>query len=161
MKQAKQFREEVSYQNWHRLKVKILTVMRFGGCLRKAMEDNASKKADKLDRPSRKMGRMSSISSFREATRSFRKSARDVIVEAKDGARAKAERWAVKVRGGGAGIPPSFTYRQCMWTFLGVIITHTVLSRINLLIQEESDGDLSLVLAPLGEIFVCIRGVLT
>ena len=68
-----------------------------------------------------------------------------------ESAKNKATRWYKKVHGGSAGIPPAFTLRQCLWTFIGVIITHTILSRINLLVKTESDGDLSLILAPLGK----------
>ena len=62
----------------------------------------------------------------------------------------KAKRWIRKMQGGGAPIPPSISWQQCAWTFFGVIITHSILSRLNFFIQSESDGRLNLQLAPLG-----------
>lgn len=48
------------------------------------------------------------------------------------------------------GVPPSFTWTQTLWTFVGVLVTHTILSRLNYFIVTESADKLSLVLAPLG-----------
>lgn len=85
-----------------------------------------------------------------ESASRLRHDAKATLTEAKDGVKSRAARWLQKASGGGAAIPPSFTNSQTLWTFLGVMITHTILSRINLLVKTESDGDLSLVLAPLG-----------
>ncbi len=89
---------------------------------------------------------------LQEVSVRVREDAKETMNEAKDIAKTKAHRWLKKVQGGSAGIPPAFSYSQCLWTFIGVMITHTILSRINLLIKTESDGDLSLILAPLGEL---------
>ena len=95
--------------------------------------------------------RKSSVQLLREASVRLRENAKETAEEVKEAAKNKATRWGKKVRGGSAGIPPSFTWVQCFWTFVGVITTHTILSRINLLIGTESEGDLSLILAPLGK----------
>mmetsp|Transcript_34507 Transcript_34507/g.83519 ORF Transcript_34507/g.83519 Transcript_34507/m.83519 type:complete len:550 (+) Transcript_34507:35-1684(+) len=142
MGQVQAFREELSYQNWHRMKVKLLTIIRFGGSLRaKAPQQEVEMTSNPGMK--RKM-------SLREMASSYGKSVNQSFREAKDGAKSKGARWLKKIHGGSAGIPPSFGYRQCMWTFIGVMTTHTILSRINLLVQDESDGDISLILAPLG-----------
>ena len=173
MNAVKAFREEVSYQNWHRIKMKVLTIMRVGGVLRRAEKghnDNANDAPPKLKRSG------SSFAQFREASAQFRGDAKATLNEAKNTLKSRLARWTKKIQGescihtnqntdankftiivciissgGSAGIPPSFTYRQCLLTFIGVMITHTILSRINQLIKTESDGELSLILAPLGK----------
>lgn len=128
------------------MKIKLLTIVRFGGTLRKDAKAGGGMVSS---RP--KMERKLSIAKMREASARIRNDAKATINEAKESAKNKATRWYKKVHGGSAGIPPAFTLRQCLWTFIGVIVTHTILSRINLLIKTESDGDLSLILAPLGK----------
>jgi len=51
-----------------------------------------------------------------------------------------------------SGVPPSFTWTQTLWSFVGVLITHTILSRLNYFIMSETadTSKLSLVLAPFG-----------
>ena len=94
--------------------------------------------------------RKSSFELIREASVRIRENAKDTVDEVKEAAKNKATRWAKKVRGGSAGIAPAFTLRQCLWTFVGVVTTHTMLSRLNLWIMNESDKEFSLILAPLG-----------
>ncbi len=152
--EVKQFREEVRHNNWHHAKVKTMAIVRFGGALRREGKQQdtapAARKKPKMVRS------RSSIVRLREASHRIAKA---TIVEAKEGAKNRVSRWAKKLQGGSAGIPPAFTFRQSLWTFIGVMTTHTILSRINLLVQTESDGDLSLVLAPLGENNQSVAGV--
>ncbi|KAL7533863.1 hypothetical protein ACHAWF_004641, partial [Thalassiosira exigua] len=148
-REVKRFREEVSYQNWHRMKIKLLTIVRFGGSLRRKAREEEDDGGPGGSR--RKMYRTkSSLKVFLENAGSYRQSAREAAIEAKDNAKSKISRWGKKVQGGSAGIPPAFGVTQSLWTFVGVMTTHTILSRINLLVKTESDGDLSLILAPLG-----------
>ena len=148
MEQIKSFRKEGAKQNWRKLRIKVLTVVRFGGCLRNAVKDSST---DNQKKKKTSMKRRSSIARLSEASVRLRNNTKETLNEAKEAAKNKATRWGKKVRGGSAGIPPSFTWLQCFWTFVGVITTHTILSRINLLIGTESGGDLSLILAPLGK----------
>ena len=150
MEQIKSFRKGEAQQNWRKLRIKVLTVVRFGGCLRNAVkvEDSTNNQKKQKKASTR---RRSSIARLSEASVRLRNNTKETLNEAKEAAKNKATRWGKKVRGGSAGIPPSFTWVQCFWTFLGVITTHTILSRINLLIETESEGDLSLILAPLGK----------
>lgn len=145
MEQVKEFREEVSYQNWHKMKIKILTMVRFGGTLRRT-----AKKQTGMTSSRPKVGKRSSIARLHEKSSRLRNDTKATLNEVKESAKNRVSRWLKKVQGGSAGIPPSFSYRQCLWTFIGVMTTHTILSRINLLIQTESDGDLDLILAPIG-----------
>lgn len=94
MEQIKEFREEVSYQNWHKVKIKVLTIIRFGGCLRQKGKGKAQ--ASTMDRAKR---RKSKIDSFRETARSFRKNTKETVAEVKDSAKVKVSRWSKKVRG--------------------------------------------------------------
>ena len=146
LKQIKAFRREEAFNNWHRMKIKLLTIVRMLGCV----HYSESKKGGGLGGDKPRLEKKSSMAMLREASARFKENAKETIEEAKESAKNKATRWGKKVRGGSAGIPPSFTMRQCSWTFLGVILTHTMLSRFNLWINEESGGDLSLILAPLG-----------
>ena len=145
LKQVKAFRKEEAFNNWHRLKIKLLTIVRMLGVLRYS-DDKTGGMTGKPKSEKRK----SSFELIREASVRIRENAKDTVDEVKKAAKNKATRWAKKVRGGSAGIAPAFTLRQCLWTFVGVVTTHTMLSRLNLWIMNKSDEEFSLILAPLG-----------
>lgn len=146
LEQAQEFKAKLQADNWHRLKIKLLFIVRLGGSLRqKIREQDASNSNDCPDAKKR-----SSIKRLREASARLRNDFKETLVEAKEEAKAKGARWLKKIKGGNAGISPSFTFTQMMWSFLGVAVTHCILSRIDLLITTESEGELALVLAPLG-----------
>jgi len=151
---AQDFREELTNKNWRRLKVKMQAIVRFGGALRRRSDNGEALNSSKGETNNMSM-RTKRRSSIIQASIYIRDNAKESLVEAKEGAKNKATRWGKKIRGGGAGIPPAFTWRQCLWTFIGVMTTHTILSRINLLIMTESDKELALILAPLGMFLVC------
>ena len=143
LEKVESFRKEAALQNWRRLKIKILSIVRFRGCLSKAVQDSTANSEAKKKTYSKRRS-----SSFSELSARIRHNTKETIAEVKEGAKNKAARWGKKVRGGSAGIPPSFTWRQVAWTFIGVITTHSILSRISLLISTESDFQLAL--APFG-----------
>eukprot|EP01082_Thalassiosira_pseudonana_P000530 g1004.t1 g1004 contig10:1164842-1166801(+) len=146
LEQAQEFKAKLQADNWHRLKIKLLFIVRLGGSLRqKNREQDASNSNDCPDAKKR-----SSIKRLREASARLRNDFKETLVEAKEEAKAKGARWLKKIQGGNAVISPSFTFTQMMWSFLGVAVTHCILSRIDLLITTESEGELALVLAPLG-----------
>ena len=145
--QQKEFRKLEAYNNWHRLKIKLLTIVWFGGATKKMPE---GQKQTGLGKDDAKMDRRSSLQRLQEASARLRTDFKHTVSEVKDSVRSKATRWAKKCQGGNAGIPPSFTWSATMWSFAGILITHLVLSGINVLIGKLSDGDLSLILAPLG-----------
>lgn len=121
-----------------------MTVVRLGGSLRQpAKEPTDVAEVDHVPR-------RSTISQFIETSYRDGIEVMKLLGQVKEGLQSRSTRWCKKVRGGSAGIPPSFSIRQCLWTFVGVMTTHTILSRINLLIDMESEGELSLILAPLG-----------
>ena len=96
MNAAKAFREEVSYQNWHRMKMKVLTVIHFGGTLRRAEKghnDNANDAPPKLKRSG------SSFAQFREASAQFRSDAKATLNEAKNTLKSRLARWTKKIQG--------------------------------------------------------------
>ena len=143
---AQDFREELTNKNWRSLKVKMQAIVRFGGALRRR-SDNAEALTSSKGEANNRTKRRSSII---QASIHIRDNAKETAEEVKEAAKNKVTRWGKKIQGGSAGIPPSFTWRQCLWTFIGVMTTHTILSRINLLIMTESDKELALILAPLG-----------
>lgn len=145
--QQKEFRRLEAYNNWHRLKIKLLAVVWFGGATKKMPE---GKKQTGLGKDDEKMDRRSSLQRLQDASARLRTDFKQTVSEVKDSVRSKATRWAKKCQGGNAGIPPSFTWTATMWSFAGILITHLVLSGINVMIGKLSDGDLSLILAPLG-----------
>ncbi|KAL7534354.1 hypothetical protein ACHAWF_007021 [Thalassiosira exigua] len=117
------FREQVSRHNWRRLKIKILSTLRFGGSLRKKQQQDDLEEASV---GSSKTWASTSLSKFLETGASYRQDAGAMLREARAGVGNKLSRWGKKVRGGGAGIPPAFGYTQCLWTFVGVMTTHTI-----------------------------------
>ena len=143
MKQAQKFREETLFNNWRRLKLKILFAVRMGGTLRQKMTEEA----DSFSRPKSKR-RFSIV-----AAQNKWDELRDTAKRVKNSAKTKAAMWLKKVQGGNAGIPPPFTYKQCMWTFIGVVITLTILSQVGILVHTASEGDLGLLLPPMGTFF--------
>ena len=156
LEQIQDFREEVTEQNWRRLKVKMQAIVRFSGALRLRSTkvdglNNSTSEANNKSMSTRKR------SSIVDVSVRIRENAKETLTEAKEGAKNKATRWGKKIQGGSsAGIPPAFTWRQCFWTFMGVATTHTILSRINLLIKTESDEKFALILAPLGMFFYAV-----
>jgi len=146
---AQDFREELTNKNWRSLKVKMQAIVRFGGALRRR-SDNGEALTSSKGETNNMSTRTKRRSSIIQASIYIRDNAKETAKEAKEAAKNKATRWGKKIQGGGAGIPPAFTWRQCLWTFIGVMTTHTILSRINLLIMTESDKELALILAPLG-----------
>ena len=147
MHEIKLFREKIRHDNWHITKVKVKTIVRFGGSLRKQSDGPSKEEDENKDKPKR---RISAIKRIREASVNFSSNAKEMTSKAKDDAKVKTTRYLKKVQGGSAGIPPPFTNSQTMLTFVGVFVTHLILSRLNLLIQTESNNELSLILAPLG-----------
>mmetsp|Transcript_2054 Transcript_2054/g.4301 ORF Transcript_2054/g.4301 Transcript_2054/m.4301 type:complete len:598 (+) Transcript_2054:26-1819(+) len=139
---AKAFQEKVQYENWHRMKIKLLTIVRFGGSLRNSSNGDSFQIQGRQKIIRRK-------SSFEHAL-IMKENIKQFTQEAKDDTKLKLARWWVKVHGGNASIPPSFTLRQAMWTFFGVGVTHFLLSSLNFFISVESRGDMDLVLPPLG-----------
>ena len=93
MKEVKAFREEASYQNWRRMKIKLLTIVRFGGTLR----NNNKSQAGMADAP--KLQRRSSMAKLREASTRLRNDAKQTVAEAKDSVKNKVSRWSKKVQG--------------------------------------------------------------
>ena len=156
---AQDFREELTNKNWRRLKVKMQAIVRFGGALRRR-SDNAEALTSSKGEANNMSMRTKRRSSIIQASIYIRDNAKETAEEVKEAAKNKVTRWGKKIQGGGAGIPPSFTWRQCLWTFIGVMTTHTILSRINLLIMTESDKELALILAPLGMFLVCCMSFL-
>lgn len=138
------FRKKIRQDNWHITKVKVKTIVRFGGSLRKDAAQTAVN--DDVDKPKR---RISSLQQIREASMHFRNNAKDIATEAKNQSKAKMTRYLKKLQGGSAGLPPPFSNSQTLLTFIGVLITHLILSRLDLLIQTESNKELSMVLPPL------------
>ena len=146
LEQQKEFRKLEAYGNWHRLKIKLLTIVWFGGAKKQMPEAQKQAGLGKDDAKDRR----SSLQRLQEASVRLRTDFKRTVSEAQDSIRSKATRLAKKCQGGNAGIPPSFTWNATMWSFAGILITHLVLSGINVFVGKLSDGDLSLILAPLG-----------
>ncbi len=173
-KESNAFLKENAHQTWRRVRTKVLTIMRFGGSLRAKKKDGAhnSLKGSKQERTKK-----STLARIHEVTVRLRTDFKKTAIQAKDDLQEKANRWVTKMHGGNAGetnschfmhhirstyshwlffwptgIPPSFTWTQTFWSFIGVLVTHTILSRLNYFIMRETadTAKLSLVLAPLG-----------
>lgn len=62
----------------------------------------------------------------------------------------KLKRWTIKVRGGSAAMPPTYTWTQTGWTLIGILVTILILSKISWMLVEQTDGEYALMMAPLG-----------
>lgn len=137
---AEVYKTKVRDCNWRRLKIKMIAVVAFG-----RLQPIVDEEAPKQKRVKVKQNNFS---------QSFRKKVRNDLVEnmeqKRDAAKSRGSRWIKKIQGGDAVIPPSFNWTQCAWTFIGVMTTHSILSRLNAYIVSESDGQLALILAPFG-----------
>jgi len=149
-KESNTFLKEITDQNWHKVKTKILTVMRFGGGLREKKRNDGAQATLRDGKQNRR--RRSSLARLHEKSVQLRSDFKVTALQAKDDLQTKAHRWATKMHGGNAGIPPSFTWTQTLWSFVGVLATHSILSRLNYFIMTETadTSQLSLILAPLG-----------
>lgn len=103
----KAYRNKIRYDNWRITKIKVKTIVRFGGSLRKeAPVDGYQNGIDKSK------GGGSTLKKIRDASVRFRTNAKEVAMEVKDNARTQGSRYIKKLQGGSAGIPPSFTNSQ-------------------------------------------------
>ncbi len=128
LQEIKRYKERIYADNWHILKVKMISVVRFGGIIRE------QKRAQ--------------ISSSRNLDAGNK--GKQVLVRAGERAKAQTVLCWKKSHGGSAAIPPPFSNTQSAWTFVGVLVTHTMFSRMNVAILEKTQGELDLVLPPLG-----------
>lgn len=144
--QQKEFRKIEAYNNWHRLKIKLLTIVWFGG----ANKGMSTAKVESKPDGRAKMEGKSSLVKLAEASAQLRTDFKKAVIETRDSAKAKLVRWGKKCQGGNASLPPAFTWSAALWSFFGILITHLILSGINVYVGKLSEGDLKLVLAPLG-----------
>lgn len=126
--EIKRYKERIYEDNWHILKVKMLSVVRFGGVIREQKRQQSS--------PSQKPGTINRV--------------KWVLMRGGEWTTTQSVLWWKKSRGGNAAIPPPFSNTQSAWTFVGVLVTHMMFSRMNVAIMEKTQGELELVLPPLG-----------
>mmetsp|Transcript_32355 Transcript_32355/g.64993 ORF Transcript_32355/g.64993 Transcript_32355/m.64993 type:complete len:220 (+) Transcript_32355:1-660(+) len=85
-----------------------------------------------------------------EVTTRVKKDIATSVNDAQYALKARGMKWWRKIHGGNAGIPPPFNLIQCVWTFIGSMTTHAILSWMNEAIAARSAGELTLIFAPLG-----------
>ena len=104
----KAYRNKIRYDNWRITKIKVKTIVRFGGTLRKdAPEVNGLQNGTDKSK-----GGVSTLEKIRDVSFRLRTNAKEVAIEAKETARTNGSRYLKKLQGGSAGIPPSFTNSQ-------------------------------------------------
>lgn len=166
IKEAGEKKNRRPLDNWNRIKLKVLAIVRFQRpLLRKRRRRGRSNSASPdmrrvgsfhigLQRVGSfvaiGMNREKSFKILREATTRMKKDITATVVDTKYIAKSRSMKWWAKVKGGDAGIPPAFNFVQCMWTFIGSIITHAILSRLNEYVSTQTGGELFLIFAPLG-----------
>ena len=64
-----------------------------------------------------------------------------------------------KLKGGRVQPPPSFTWKQTAWTFVGVLITIVIVTRTNVWIVKEFGSDKGIVLGPFGAFMTLLYGL--
>jgi hypothetical protein len=119
------FRKKIRHDNWHITKIKVKTIVRFGGSLRKE-EAQSSNLKDDIDKPKR-----SSSTLQPRSIHAFPCECNRRCYRSKNQSKAKMTRYLKKVHGGSACIPPFFSNSQILLTFVGVFITHLILSRLD------------------------------
>mmetsp|Transcript_26092 Transcript_26092/g.54952 ORF Transcript_26092/g.54952 Transcript_26092/m.54952 type:complete len:709 (-) Transcript_26092:56-2182(-) len=152
-------------QNWRRLRTKIMAFIRFQRPLmKKRRRDRSNSFSPQMRRSNsfhlglRKVrsfvaGGMRREMSFRmmcEVTTRVKKDIATSVNDAQYALKARGMKWWRKIHGGNAGIPPPFNLIQCVWTFIGSMTTHAILSWMNEAIAARSAGELTLIFAPLG-----------
>jgi hypothetical protein len=86
-------------QTFRRVKIKILTIMRFGGSLRAKKKDESHESSDHQ----KNRRRRSSIQRAREFTAEVRKDFKKTALQVKNDFQTRVTRWYSKMRGGNAG----------------------------------------------------------
>ncbi|KAL7512061.1 hypothetical protein ACHAXN_009021 [Cyclotella atomus] len=119
------FRKKIRHDNWHITKIKVKTIVRFGGSLRKE-EAQSSNLKDDIGKPKR-----SSSTLQPRSIHAFPCECNRRCYRSKNQSKAKMTRYLKKVHGGSAYIPPFFSNSQILLTFVGVFITHLILSRLD------------------------------
>ena len=99
-KESNRFLEENANDTWRRVRIKILTIMRFGGTIRSKKRDGAhgSLKGGKQPRMKK-----STLAKMHEVSVRLRKDFKTTALQAKDDLQTKANRWVTKMHGGNAG----------------------------------------------------------
>ena len=101
MEQIKSFRKDEAKRNWRKLKIKILTVVRFGGYLRHAVEDSSTD-TDNQKKERTNIKRRSSIARLSEASVRLRNNTKETLNEAKEAAKKGASTDLVSQHVGGS-----------------------------------------------------------
>ncbi|KAL7535602.1 hypothetical protein ACHAXR_006595 [Thalassiosira sp. AJA248-18] len=147
--------------NWKRLRVKIMAVIKFQRpCIRRRSRSGSfgspsMRRVDSFKLGMRRvasfaMNREDSLKILSDATSRLKKDIEKTVIDVQYASKAKGMKWWQKVQGGHAMTPPAFNIQQCMWTFVGVGSTHTMLSWLDSFIVSKSAGKYQLVLGPLG-----------
>jgi len=138
-------RNQIRSNNWTKLRLRLFAAVRMGGSL------PDPSKAAQSSRPS--MERKRSVSgTFLETTARFWQQFKDEAQERKKLVQHKYAIWSHKCKGGNVRSAPPMAFQQALWTFVGVAIAHCVVSRLHEFIKDESKGQYTLVLAPIGSI---------
>lgn len=160
MKKAKLRKSRQPVENWKRLRVKILAVVRFHRPLyvRRRRSNSSSPKMRRVESFNLAIRRVASFAMNREnsfkvlsqATTRLKRGIQKSVEDVQYTSKAKGMKWWSKVKGGHAKNPPAFNTLQCMWTFFGVWTTHSILTGVDYLIVNKSAGEYALLLGPLG-----------
>jgi len=168
IQRAMELKNKRPKNNWNRLRVKILAVVRFRRPIFRRRGRSVSLGSPTMERVNsfrRSMKRVASFRLNRESSYKLLSEARthlrngveqsikitqQKVVDAQYASKAKAMKWWQKVQGGHAHNPPTFNNIQSMWTAFGVWCTHTILASLDYLIVSKSAGEYQLLLGPLG-----------
>jgi hypothetical protein len=93
------------------------------------------------------LDREASFKMLSEATTRLKMDVQKGVVDIQNKSKVKTMKWWKKVHGGHASIPPSFNTTQCLWTFVGVFVTHVILSKLGVFLARRQ---YHLVIGPLG-----------
>jgi len=159
LQNAKLMRTRRPILNWKTLRAKILAVIKFQRPLHvkrrgrsRSWGNQSLRRVNSFTLLRRAastvmLDREASFKMLSEATTRLKMDVQKGVVDIQNKSKVKTMKWWKKVHGGHASIPPSFNTTQCLWTFVGVFVTHVILSKLGVFLARRQ---YHLVIGPLG-----------
>ena len=150
LEEVQELNRKNAADNWRRLKIKLLLIVRLGGALQRRKRESmimmtkhgpGGTDDDEQLSAVRRCGRR-----CLERCALLRKDFSGTGEKCKMWLLGRGKRWHWKVRGGHTSMPPPCSTTQSMFTFFGVLATSAILSKFNHAVMERTDGELQLML---------------
>lgn len=143
-KQVMEARGRAAESGWKKLKNSVLSIHQSGESLRDHVEENAKRKRMGLERNEEKLKLSTIVESGRST--SITKS---ITVQAKAAPKFvcyQLQKFYKKCLGANTKGPPVFSWKEVLWTFLGVFLTLSILTNINTALGQSYGSDYKIVM---------------